>query len=99
MIKSFVAGILLGVVLSFTITGYAQEVDSSPGRTERLETTELVSKGRKLTEEEADKLEEKLRANPDDLPTRTQLLGYYLLKRFKSASARKNCQRHIIWII
>jgi tetratricopeptide (TPR) repeat protein len=99
MSKSFTAGILLGVVLSFAITGYAQEADSSPGRTESLETTELVNKGRKLTEEEADKLEEKLRTNPHDLPTRTQLLGYYFLERFKSASARKNRQRHIIWTI
>lgn len=99
MIKSFVAGILLGVVLSFTITGYVQEVDSSPGGTERLEAAELLREGRKLTEEEADRLEEKLRTNPDDLPARTQLLGYYFLKGFKSASARKNRQRHIMWIV
>lgn len=77
MSKSFIAGILSGLVFGFTITGYAQEVDSSPGRTERLEAAELLREGRELTEEEAVKLEEKLRTNPDDLPTRTQLLGYY----------------------
>jgi len=66
---------------------------------ERRETDELIRKGSHLSDKEADKLEERLRANPNDLSTRVQLLGYYFPRRFESASARKNCQRHIIWII
>lgn len=65
----------------------------------RTKVSELLAKGRRLTDEEADKLEVELKANPDDLSTRTQFLGYYFGKRYRSASAREKCQHHIVWII
>ncbi len=54
---------------------------------------------KELSDEEADKLEERLRSHSDNLSMRIQLLGYYFLKRFQSDSARKACQQHILWII
>ena len=66
---------------------------------DRTDTTMLAMEGGKLSPEEAKKLEDKLKANPNDLSTRTKLLGYYSRKRFQSDSARKARQRHIMWII
>jgi tetratricopeptide (TPR) repeat protein len=59
----------------------------------------LAIKGRKLSSEEAQQLEEKLQKNPDDLSARTMLLGYYGLKAFESNEARTKRQKHIVWII
>jgi hypothetical protein len=54
-------------------------------------------RGEKLSFEEAEKLESKLRENPNDLTTRTILLGYY--QRKHDESSEKQRQRHALWII
>jgi Flp pilus assembly protein TadD len=63
------------------------------------QATRLTQKGKRLTAEQAQKLEEQLKANPKDLSLRTQLLGYYFSKSFRSEDARKARYTHVLWII
>jgi tetratricopeptide (TPR) repeat protein len=66
---------------------------------DKMDPTKLALEGRELSNKEAVKLEEKLKSNPDDLSTRTMLLGYYGLKAFESKDARRERQKHIMWVI
>lgn len=61
--------------------------------------TSLAIEGRELSAENAAQLEETVRVNPNDLPARAKLLGYYFLKTYESENARKARQKHILWII
>ncbi len=76
---------------------------SLPGKhlmaVEKTDGTKLALEGTKLSNKEAAKLEEKLGKNPDDLSTRTMLLGYYQLKAFQSKEVRKERQKHVLWVI
>lgn len=54
----------------------------------------LARQGGRLSAEEAQTLEKQLEANPDDLVSRAQLLGYYWSKRDLEAR-----QKHVLWII
>lgn len=95
----FAALMLIGLLNSSPISPAEEKALKRKATSAQKRAVELLIKGRKLLDGEVDKLEEKLRANPDDLSTRTQLLGYYSRKKYESASARKNRQRHMIWII
>ncbi|MCH7687166.1 MAG: hypothetical protein IH899_10875 [Planctomycetes bacterium] len=66
---------------------------------EQAQATRLAYKGGRLTAEQAQKLEEQLKVNPKDLSLRTQLLGYYHPKSFRSEDARKARYTHVLWII
>lgn len=57
----------------------------------------LTTQGRKLSSQEAENLEEKLKGNPNDLSMRTILLAYYEGKH--ESQVREAKQRHILWII
>jgi tetratricopeptide (TPR) repeat protein len=57
----------------------------------------LTTQGRKLSSQEAENLEEKLKGNPNDLSMRTILLAYYEGKHESQVSEAK--QRHVLWII
>lgn len=59
----------------------------------------LAQDGKRLTAEQAQKLEEQLKANPNDLSLRTQLIGYYHPKAFRSEDACKARCSHLLWII
>jgi tetratricopeptide (TPR) repeat protein len=59
----------------------------------------LTLEGGRLSDEEAEKLEKSLDANPDDISTRTKLLGYYFLKAHESDTFKKIRQEHVLWII
>ncbi len=59
----------------------------------------LSLKGGKLSAQQAQKLENDLTTNPENLSARTRLLGYYMHKSFFSAAARKAHQRHVLWVI
>jgi len=66
------------------------------------QTSDLARAGRKLSQEDAEKLEEKLKSDPSDLSARARLLGYYFAGslpragRVPTLAARR---RHILWII
>lgn len=64
-----------------------------------VDTTSLALKGGELSEQEAQQLEEKLKADPENPSARIQLLGYYSRRRFDSDDACKARQEHILWII
>ncbi len=66
---------------------------------EQLNVTQLISQGRVLSNEAALQLEEQLQAIPDDLSSRVMLLAYYDRRAFESGDARKQRQKHILWII
>lgn len=58
--------------------------------------------GRSLGREEANSLEEALKAQPGDLTLRTRLLGYYFTKAVPDIGREATLQarrRHILWII
>ncbi len=55
--------------------------------------------GNNLTAAEASELEAFVAKNPNDLSTRTKLLGYYFDARFKSAEATQNAREHTLWVI
>jgi hypothetical protein len=59
----------------------------------------LLEKGEKLSQDEADKIEQKLVSSPDDVETRLILLGYYSLCAYKSESCYGRFQPHYHWLI
>jgi tetratricopeptide (TPR) repeat protein len=56
-------------------------------------------KGGKMNAAQAAELETALEAKPDDVPSRTKLLGYYFGKGFGPGQALKNRRKHVLWII
>jgi hypothetical protein len=55
--------------------------------------------GWRLSFDEARKRERHLKSHPDDLHTRTELLGFYFGKQFKSKRFRVVRQKHALWVI
>ena len=64
-----------------------------------INVEDLVLSGRRLTSEEAESLEKQIEKNPDDITSRTKLLGYYFDKQYQNQSARKAKQKHVLWLI
>lgn len=91
--QSIIILVLVSVVLSISVTRAEDKIACSDN------AIILTTKGGKLSADAASKLEARLKESPDDLPARTQLLGYYFLKTFQSEIARKARQKHILWII
>src|SRR4051812_12987155 len=89
MVASF---ILLLVILVFAPIRQAQTKS-------QVDEYEIASRGEKLSDEEAQKLEGKLKADPSNSESHIMLLGYYFLKRFSSESARSRRRSHVLWII
>ncbi len=61
--------------------------------------TLLAMTGRNLSAEAARSLEIQVKATPDDVAARTELLGYYMRLAFSSREAREARQQHILWLI
>lgn len=59
----------------------------------------LAMSGGRLAAEEVESLEKQLEKEPDDIASRTKLLGYYFRKEFKDQSARQAKQKHVLWLI
>jgi len=59
----------------------------------------LTAEGVRLTAEEVQLLEKQLSGNPDDIVSRTKLLGYYFGKQHQDQSARQVREKHILWLI
>ena len=60
---------------------------------------QLLKLGREMTREDKTLLEEQLAKKPNDVESRTKLLGYYLIKGRQDSDAGTNKERHIIWLI
>ena len=59
---------------------------------------QLAMQGRKLSTEEVAELEKEVSENPDDLDSRTILLGYYFSNRPRKA-AKEAKRKHVLWLV
>jgi tetratricopeptide (TPR) repeat protein len=66
-------------------------------RRESISATLLAVRGGELTSQQAKELEQKVKDNPQDLSSRTLLLGYYFLQSDLSSQEAK--RRHVLWLI
>lgn len=55
--------------------------------------------GRRLNAAQVAELETALEAKPDDLSSRTKLLGYYFSKGRGPGEAMKNRRKHVLWVV
>jgi len=94
---------LLAIVLCSVGLG-AQSAEPPKGNPEGPSSEKSVyddlRTGRELTSEQVESLEEKLVSNPNDVTSRTQLLGYYGGSRaLLDDSAKAAKRRHVLWLI
>lgn len=84
--------VLLGFAMWMIIPGSlsAQDDERAMG---------LAMEGRNLSAEAARSLEIQVKAAPDDVAARTELLGYYMRLAFSSQEAKEARQQHILWLI
>ncbi len=78
------------------VAGEEKQILSHPS------ASQLAREGYALSREDAEKLEDKLRSNPDDLDTRARLLGYYFARSLRLSGAAVTLEarrRHIFWVI
>ena len=59
----------------------------------------LAMRGSRLTAEEVESLEKQIEKDPNDITSRTKLLGYYFRKQYTNKSAREAKQKHVLWLI
>ena len=59
----------------------------------------LTRLGAQMTSAEKASLEERVAKNPDDVETRTKLLGYYFIKGRQDPDAKSARQRHVQWLV
>src|SRR6478672_11649100 len=55
--------------------------------------------GGQMSSAEKVSLEEHVAKNPNDVESRTKLLGYYFTKGRQDADAKSNRERHVVWLI
>jgi tetratricopeptide (TPR) repeat protein len=84
--------VLLGFALWMIIPGSLSAQDGESA-------TRQAMSGRNLSAEAVRSLETQVKAAPDDLAARTQLLGYYMRLAFTSPEAQEARQQHILWLI
>ena len=74
--------------------------ESPEGSTGEKSGRDAIIAGRNLTPEQVASLEEKLATDPDDLPARTQLLGFYGgVRSIRDQSAKEAKREHVLWFI
>jgi tetratricopeptide (TPR) repeat protein len=88
---------LLAFVAIVSLIGISRT--SKAEQSEKAETRKATMAGWELTANQARDLEAALAKKPDDLTTRTKLLGYYNSARHDNAEARADDLRHVLWII
>lgn len=94
---------LLAIVLCPVSLG-AQAAEPTKGNPEGSSSEKGVygdlRTGRGLSLEQVAALEEKLVSDPNDITSRTQLLGYYGGRRsLRDDSAKATKRRHVLWLI
>lgn len=60
---------------------------------------ELLLAGHRMSTKDKLLLEEQVANNPDDIDSRTKLLGYYFINGRNDADAKFNTERHVLWLI
>ncbi len=84
--------VLLGFALWLIIPGSLRAQDDE-------NAIRLAMTGGNLSPEAARSLEIRVKAAPDDVAARTELLGYYMRLAFSSQEAKEVRQQHILWLI
>ncbi len=93
IIKTLIAVFLL----AFVSSGFPQLITATNNV---KDSDELALMGTKLTREQVRQLEQAILENPDDLSTRTKLLGYYFWKQSVLSKTEKEAYyQHVFWII
>jgi tetratricopeptide (TPR) repeat protein len=69
------------------------------GRAQGMREQKLFMQGVRLSAEDAVKLEEQVKSDPDDFDARLQLLGYTFQQRHTDADARASHANHVTWVI
>lgn len=64
-----------------------------------VDVNRLAMNGSRLTTEEVESLEKQIEKDPNDITSRTILLGYYFRKQYQDKSAREAKQKHVLWLI
>ncbi|QDT95015.1 tetratricopeptide repeat protein [Gimesia aquarii] len=85
--RSLIAMIMMLVFVGLSSSVFAKDAIS------------LALQGGKLTAKEAAALEKQVQENPSDVDSRTQLLGYYSVKKYLNPAAREANQKHVLWLI
>ena len=92
-----VGGLLCFLMLSFQVAAGQQGGNPSARQLTPEDAVRLTIKGRRLSTEEAAKLEEILASDPQDLKTRFTLIGYYSTRHDESFRSKKREQA--LWVI
>jgi hypothetical protein len=94
------------VVLATALTGLpidwaSAQQSQPPQQGPRPSYVDIIRQGYSLSKAEAEKLEAGIAGNPDDLPARTKLLGYYFRGARREASEDRIAarRRHILLLI
>ncbi len=78
----------------------AQSIESPEGPSDEKWVYFDLKTGRELSSEQVASLEEKLTFDPNDVTTRTLLLGYYDgMRSIHDDSAKVAIRRHVLWLI
>lgn len=59
----------------------------------------LTMEGDRMKAKDVPLLEKKISEDPNDILSRTKLLGYYCRKQYQNQSAREAIQKHVLWLI
>src|SRR5262245_41385165 len=85
------------VVLAFSVL-FACLTASESARSDE-DAHSLARRGGQMSTADKVSLEEHVVKNPNDVDSRTKLLGYYFIKGRQDADAKSNRQRHVVWLI
>ena len=89
---------VVGLALAFAVVGNSQQQGSPTGGSLSERDVRLISiKGRSLTSEEAEALEQTLAKTSNDLTARLTLISYYSA-HFETRMKAKKCE-HVLWTI
>ncbi len=64
-----------------------------------MDIHDLTMKGRELNEKEVVALESNLKDSPNDVDSRTMILGYYFGAQFRNRELAKTHQQHVLWLV
>jgi len=98
IVRQTMFGLGLALFLALCLPGLGSASAPPAAPSCRRDATSLAIEGSRLSQEQAQQLEDTLNLAPDDLSIRTKLIGYYW-GQFRSTSARKAHQQHVLWVI
>ena len=86
----WVAGLVLMGVMAMS---------DAAGANNTVDTYDVVRQGESFSAEDVQQLEAQLKEQPDDVLTRTKLLGYYFGKQYTNPDMKEPRNAHVLWLI